>query len=1046
MTLRLLFAFVNAYPPDSVGGSQRSVHTLCAALLRRGVPVAVAAALAANGKSSAHPSRKKFGEDGYVDEAMGYPVFRLRQVAGGLGETAAAFGASVVVAQNVLALASAAIQAGFPAILHLRNADLAYVFGGAAPHPGLAGLPVGFAANSDFIAGFYEPILNRRPPIVYPAVDADAYRTPTAREILLFVNPVPAKGLDMALRLAKARPDIPFEILENWPLAGPDRAALIAQIQGLPNLRFRPPVADMREVYAKAKLLLVPSRWQEAWARVVTEAQVSGIPALASRIGGLPESVGSGGILVGPGGGSAEWENALARLWDDPEAYEKYSRAALAESRRAELQPDRNAAALLELAERQAERRAQSGPAPAAALRILFVTDHGYLPDYTGGAEQGTHALCLALQRRGVAVAVLAKTATQDRADWRRPGRALFGHWGYREDREYPVYRLRDVADPISLAAVAGDFRPSVAVIQPSGYFPLARDCAGLGLPTVIYFRDVQLGEMRLAEAKDFNLENPLLAYLANSPFVAGRLAKIPGISPHIVPALVRPEDYRVETSRRRVLFVNPVPVKGVDIALRLASARPDIPFDFIEAWPLSSSEFEELGERCRKLGNVRLRRAVPDMRPVYAETKLLLVPSRWEEATARVVAEAQISGIPVLGSRIGGLPDSVGPGGILADPGGDFGEWVEALSLLWDDKAAYERYAEAALAHSRRAEIDPDRVIGEFLAFVQAHAARFPARAAPPRKSPMDVGLDIVVPTYRRPGDLARALESLRPQVEGHPNRRVTVVNDASHDERYQAVIERHRDIADYVVAPVNGGPSASRNLGAARTSKEVLVFIDDDCAAPPYWLDWLCAVMAESPDADVIGGTTRPLPSQRPEFFEKFLGEAGFHPLPIISKGQMLLLVTASLAIRRSRFQAVGGFDEALRLAEDRNLTYRLGVSRAIVHFDAGWFVYHDMTSTMRAHFRRYYRYGVGLRRELEFEESPPDALYWPPAERPFGYWLKRAALFRSYARDKPEFRLHAWPVRAIYRALFALTLLVMDWGFVRGAPPPRYKAREA
>ena len=37
---------------------------------------------------------------------------------------------------------------------------------------------------------------------------------------------------------------------------------------------------DMRSVYAKCRILLAPSVWEEAYGRVVTEAQISGIPVV----------------------------------------------------------------------------------------------------------------------------------------------------------------------------------------------------------------------------------------------------------------------------------------------------------------------------------------------------------------------------------------------------------------------------------------------------------------------------------------------------------------------------------------------------------------------------------------------------------------------------------------------------------------------------------------------------------------------------------------------------------------------------------------------
>lgn len=307
----------------------------------------------------------------------------------------------------------------------------------------------------------------------------------------------------------------------------------------------------------------------------------------------------------------------------------------------------------------------------------------------------------------------------------------------------------------------------------------------------------------------------------------------------------------------------------------------------------------------------------------------------------------------------------------------------------------------------------------------------------APAARRMSDIGLCVIVPTYRRPEGLGRLLRGLRPQLEGYPNRRLIVVNDGSHDQRYQAAIEPYRDIADYVVAPENGGPSAARNLGAKRAGEEYLVFIDDDCVAPPYWLDWLCAVLAENPDADAVGGMTRALKSQSPGLFEQFIAEAEYHPQPAVLEGQLVLLVSASLAVRRAAFAAVGGFDETLVTTEDRNLTYRLARNRAIFHLDFGWFVYHDMASSPRTHFRRYYRYGRDNRREIDFEQDPPDRRHWPPAKRPFFYWFARAAAKIAHARRQRAFDKYALPVRILYVALSALTLLIMDWGFARGGP---------
>ena len=145
-----------------------------------------------------------------------------------------------------------------------------------------------------------------------------------------------------------------------------------------------------------------------------------------------------------------------------------------------------------------------------------------------------------------------------------------------------------------------------------------------------------------------------------------------------MLPPLVTPALYRVQSERRSVVFVNPHPVKGVEIAFALARRRPDIPFEFVESWELAAVSRRALLKEAARLPNVHLRKWGLDMKPVYLVAKLILAPSRWEEGWGRVVSEAQVSGIPALASRRGGLPEAVGPGGILVDPDAELTEWEQ--------------------------------------------------------------------------------------------------------------------------------------------------------------------------------------------------------------------------------------------------------------------------------------------------------------------------------------------------------------------------------
>ena len=237
------------------------------------------------------------------------------------------------------------------------------------------------------------------------------------------------------------------------------------------------------------------------------------------------------------------------------------------------------------------------------------------------------------------------------------------------------------------------------------------------------------------------------------------------------------------------------------------------------------------------------------------------------------------------------------------------------------------------------------------------------------------------------------------------------------------------------YVDSPRNGGPAAARNLGAQHANREFLVFIDDDCEPPAYWLDWLCGIVAANPDVDAVCGTTRPLPSPSPGRFARMLARGGYHPQPYLLDEEPVL-VTANLAVRRAAFARVAGFDETMMTTEDRNLSYRLRLNGAIFHFDHAWFVYHDMTSSPWSHFRRYYRYGQGLRQELSIENKPADREGWPADQRSLSYWAKRIVGDLKRARKETDHRAIGRLDSVLFTGLGALTRLSLDLGFARGA----------
>ena len=70
------------------------------------------------------------------------------------------------------------------------------------------------------------------------------------------------------------------------------------------------------------------------------------------------------------------------------------------------------------------------------------------------------------------------------------------------------------------------------------------------------------------------------------------------------------------------------------------------------------------------------------------------------------MATEAQVSGVPVIASNRGGLPEAVGPGGIVIDPNAPIDEWVAATKRLWEDSKYYAELSAAATAYANRPEM----------------------------------------------------------------------------------------------------------------------------------------------------------------------------------------------------------------------------------------------------------------------------------------------------------------------------------------------------
>ncbi|MBO3748356.1 glycosyltransferase family 4 protein [Streptosporangiaceae bacterium NEAU-GS5] len=177
-----------------------------------------------------------------------------------------------------------------------------------------------------------------------------------------------------------------------------------------------------------------------------------------------------------------------------------------------------------------------------------------------------------------------------------------------------------------------------------------------------------------------------------------------PVYGPGPFPDLGRPD-------RGAVTMVNPCGYKGLPILLGLADARPEVPFLAVPTWGTTSADRAELARR----PNIEVADPVHDIADLLRRTRLLLMPSLWDETFGYTAVEGMLHGVPVLAGDVGGLSeaklgvpyllpvrpirryhpqrdDEPYPAPVV--PEQDIGPWLVALDRLLTDPAHYRDIA----------------------------------------------------------------------------------------------------------------------------------------------------------------------------------------------------------------------------------------------------------------------------------------------------------------------------------------------------------------
>jgi glycosyltransferase involved in cell wall biosynthesis len=199
-------------------------------------------------------------------------------------------------------------------------------------------------------------------------------------------------------------------------------------------------------------------------------------------------------------------------------------------------------------------------------------------------------------------------------------------------------------------------------------------------------------------------------------------------------------------------------------------------------------------------------------------------------------------------------------------------------------------------------------------------------------------VKVSVIIPVYNAEKTLASCLESLAGQTYPTSVIEVIVVDDGSTDQT-GAVAKRFP--VKYLYQE-NQGPATARNLGAAASSGDILLFTDADCVPTANWVEEMVAPFHNREVMAVKGAYI----STKREIVARFAQIEFEERFSLLAKAPKIDMVdTYSAGYRARIFAELGGFDTRFPVAnnEDTELSYRMAARGFRMVFNAKALVCH-------------------------------------------------------------------------------------------------------
>ena len=255
-----------------------------------------------------------------------------------------------------------------------------------------------------------------------------------------------------------------------------------------------------------------------------------------------------------------------------------------------------------------------------------------------------------------------------------------------------------------------------------------------------------------------------------------------------------------------------------------------------------------------------------------------------------------------------------------------------------------------------------------------------------------MNSSLAVVIPTFNRAHTIGRAVKSVLASSRADIELAV-VVDDCSND-RTPEILAGMADARLSVLRTVTAGrANLARNHGARSTVSPILAFLDSDDEFLPGRVERLIHFFADNPNVDAVLDGFHVSDGRSRRLFA--------HP-PVTATGAGLVnllvchalpLTNSAIAMRRSVFEEIGGFDPELRRHQDRDMLLRLARRHAVAIGTAADVVKHQSPDS-------FSRHAAGYISGLDDLVARHDAFLAPEYRDILGYLVARVLLREAAA----------------------------------------------